>query len=111
MTRNLKTITVWMLLSVFVAPAGAGTKVSFNSEGTCLIDGMPFFPIGIWVYSLDAGVMADLHEHHFNTIVGVGFKPEDVPLIEEHGMMIIPTPMEGFLARKHSPALLGWYLQ
>ncbi|MBA3271032.1 MAG: hypothetical protein H0T71_11015 [Acidobacteria bacterium] len=95
---------------LLTASSAHGGKVTFSSDGTFLVDGKPFFPIGIWVYNLDAHVMADLHGHHFNTIVGVGFKPDDVPLIEKHGMMMIPHITDEFFAKKDSPALLGWHL-
>ena len=78
---------------------------------TCRVDGRPFFPIGCWLYSLDTDVMADLHEHRFNTVLGNGIKPADLPLIEKHGLMCIPMASdEWFAAAKDSPALLAWYL-
>src|SRR3954454_19394030 len=54
-------------------------KVDFGANGTPRIDGKPFFPIGVWVYGLNTDVMADLHEHHFNTILGHSFPPSDLP--------------------------------
>jgi hypothetical protein len=100
-----------LFLLVAALHAHAGMKVTFRGDGTCLIDGKPFFPIGIWVYGLSNDVFADLHDHHFNTIVGVGFAPTDIPAIEKHGMMCIPSANNAFLAAaKDSPSLLGWYL-
>ncbi len=64
---------------VCVASA-ARAKDSFRHDGMFVVDGKPFFPLGIWVYNLDSNVMADLREHHFNTVVGGGFKPDDIPL-------------------------------
>jgi hypothetical protein len=98
-----------LLLSATVALAG--TKVDFTKDGTCRVDGKPFFPIGVWVYNLDPAVMADLHEHRFNTVLGNGLLPKDLPLVEKHGMMCIPMASDEFVkAAKDSPSLLAWYL-
>jgi hypothetical protein len=96
-----------------LAPAVAlAHKVDFGPDGTCRVDGKPFFPIGIWVYGLDTNVMADLHEHRFNTVIGNGVKPTDVPLLEKHGMMCAPYGSDDWIAAvKDSPSLLGWYLE
>src|SRR3954451_19608032 len=86
--------------------ATAGTKVDFAADGTCRVDGKPFFPIGVWPYSLDPAVMADLHEHRFNTVVGSLFKPSDLPLIEKHGMMCVPMGSDDWVkAAKDSKSL------
>ncbi|HEX8523913.1 MAG TPA: hypothetical protein VF669_16785 [Tepidisphaeraceae bacterium] len=90
----------------------AASKVTFDIDGTPVVDGKRFFPIGMWIYGLNTDVMADLHEHHVNTLVGNGINPGDLKLIEEHGMMMIPPASDAFLAAaKDSPALLGWYLE
>ena len=91
--------------------ASAGTKVAFRADGICLVNGKPFFPIGCWVYNLDSAVMADLRAHHFNTVVGNGFVPGDLPLVEQQRLMGIPMASDEFVkAAKASPALLAWYL-
>lgn len=92
--------------------AARAGKVDFGPDGACRIDGKPFFPIGVWVYGLDPDVMADLHEHRFNTITGNGIKPTDVSMIEKHGLMCIPPGGDDFVkAFKDSPSLLAWYLE
>ena len=99
------------LIGALTARGQGATRVDFARDGTCRVDGRPFFPIGIWVYSLDTDVMADLHEHRFNTVVGNGVKPTDLPLLEKHGMMCIPMGSDEWLAAaKDSPSLLAWYL-
>jgi hypothetical protein len=99
-------------LSLFAPPASFAHKVDFGPDGTCRVDGKPFFPIGVWVYSLDTTVMADLHEHRFNMVVGNGLRPTDVPLLEKHGMMCVPNGTDEWIAAaKDSPSLLGWYLE
>lgn len=100
---------VFSLLAALPALAG---KVDFGPDGSCRVDGKPFFPIGVWVYGINPDVMADLHEHRFNTIVGNGIKPPDLSAIEAHGMMCIPPGNDEWLtAAKTSPALLAWYLE
>jgi hypothetical protein len=104
-------IAILLLTCAPCAMAG-GVKVTFDDRGDCCIDGKRFFPIGIWVYNLDTNVMADLHEHRFNTIVGGGFKPADLGLIEQHGMMCIPLSSDEFIkSARSSPSLLAWYLE
>ncbi len=105
---------LFFLVGVWIAASGAwaGSTVSFDPAGNAVVDGKPFFPIGVWVYGIDPNVMADLHEHQFNTIVGGGINPRDVKVIEEHGMMMIPLATDEFRAAgKDSKALLGWYLE
>ncbi|HTL28071.1 MAG TPA: hypothetical protein VL282_02570, partial [Tepidisphaeraceae bacterium] len=99
------------LLLLVATNSFAANKVAFNNEGICLVNGKPFFPIGIFVYNLNSDVMADLHEHRFNTICGVGYTAADLKLIEDHGMYVIPRPTDDFLALKDSPSLLAWYLE
>jgi hypothetical protein len=101
------------LIALFASAvcANGATKVTFDDHCLCRIDGRRFFPIGVWVYGIDANVLADLHEHRFNTVVGNGIKPADVPAIERHGLMMIPVASDDFVkAAKDSSALLAWYL-
>ena len=100
-----------LLCMCFSTSVFATNKVSFSDEGVCLVNGKPFFPIGMFVYTLNSDVMADLHEHHINTILGIGYTAKDMPLIEAHGMMVIPRPTDDFVALKDSPSLLAWYLE
>jgi hypothetical protein len=89
----------------------AGTHVAFRSDGIALVNNKPFFPLGIWVYSLDSNVMADLHDHCFNTIVGNGFTTKQMGFITENSMMAVPgLTDEFFVTSRGSPALLAWYL-
>jgi hypothetical protein len=89
----------------------AATEVTFAADGTCRVDGKPFFPIGVWVYGLSSDVIADLEEHRFNTVVGNGLKATDLPVLEKHGLKCIaPVSDEWLAAAKASPSLLAWYL-
>src|SRR4051812_3801939 len=106
-TRSLLAL---ILALCFTHPALAG-KVDFGPDGACRIDGKPFFPIGVWVYGLNSDVMADLHEHRFNTVLGNSLNPSNLPELEKRGMMIVPMGTDEWIAAaKASPSLLGWYL-
>jgi hypothetical protein len=86
------------------------SKVEFTSQGICLVDRKPFFPVGIWTYEVNTNVMAEIHDKQFNTIVG-GFNPDQLNYIHEHGIKTICfTGEEWFAAAKDHPALLAWYL-
>src|SRR5947209_1199375 len=71
-------------------PKGPPTKVTFRADGIALINGKPFFPIGIWVYEMNTNVMGDLHELRFNTVIGGGFEPDKLDYIYDNGMMAVP---------------------
>ena len=95
-----------LLVILLACGVASAHKVDFGPDGTCRVDGKPFFPIGIWVYGLDTNVMADLHEHRFNTVIGNSLKPTDLPLLEKHGMMCTPYGTDDWIAAaKDSPSL------
>src|SRR4051794_17959196 len=66
----------------------AGSNVKFNDEGIALVDGKPFFPIGVFIYNLDATVLAELHEVQCNTVLH-GFNSQQLDLLHQHGLMAI----------------------
>lgn len=108
---RFKLLIIFLILVSAGSLSRAGTKVTFRSDGIAMVNGRPFFPIGIWVYNLDGNVMADLHEHHFNTVIGNGFSPDQMKLIADNGMMAVPPCDKNFFpAAKSDPALLAWYL-
>src|ERR1043166_3949862 len=93
------------------AVKGPPTKVTFREDGIALVNGRPFFPIGIWVYEINTNVMADLHEHQFNTVIGGGFGADKLDYLYEQGMMAVPISGEEMVAKgKDHPALLAWCL-
>ncbi len=90
--------------------ASVGSHVSFNDEGIALVDGLPFFPIGIFTYDLNPTVLAELHELQFNTVLN-GFATNQLGLLHEHGLMAVcHTGPEWIIAATNHPALLAWYL-
>lgn len=91
----------------------AGSKVAFDSAGIALVDGKPFFPVGLFTYALDGTVMAELHEQQFNTVITLHaeHRPDQLDFIHQHGLMALcPTREDWLRAAKDHPALLAWYL-
>src|SRR6266705_6944158 len=88
----------------------AGSRVTFNEQGIALVKGKPFFPLGVFTYELNSEVLAELHEVQCNTILN-GFAPNQLDLIEQHGLMAVcGTTTDWLQAAQHHPALLAWYL-
>src|SRR6266576_788828 len=104
---------IWLI--VFTVPlctAGPppASRVSFNEEGIALVDGKPFFPIGVFTYNLDPRVLAELREVHCNTVLH-GFNPDQLNLLHDHGLMAVCETSEPWIkAAKDHPALFAWYL-
>src|SRR2546423_7399337 len=99
------------LFSVLVGTAFASPKTSFNSHGFIQVNGKPFFPIGIYLYELTPDVMKECKAKHFNTIIGNGFRADQLDYIHQNGMMCVPFSGDDYVkAGKDHPALLAWYL-
>jgi hypothetical protein len=100
------TLLTWSAAAV----AAPGSRVTFNDEGIALVDGKPFFPIGVFTYNLDPTVLAELREVHCNTVLH-GFNPDQLNLLHDHGLMAVCETSEPWIkAAKDHPALLAWYL-
>src|SRR5262249_34915812 len=103
-------VLLFLALPIFAAPA---SKVTFDAAGNTLINGKPFFPIGIFSYSPDTAALDDMRKNGFNTIVATteNHRPEHLDLMFSYGLRIICPPTDQWLeaARKH-PGLLAWYL-
>src|SRR6478736_6696563 len=90
--------------------APAGSHVKFNDEGVALVDGKPFFPIGVFTYNIDPTVLAELHEVHANTVLH-GFQPNQLDLFHQHGLMAVCYTSDDWIkAAANHPAMLAWYL-
>lgn len=96
-----------LLLACLALPAGA--RVAFDASGTALVDGKPFFPVGIYLYDFNSDVLAEIHQQGFNTVV-YAVNPSHLGTLKEHGLMTIPYATDEWLAVKDDPAILGWYL-
>ena len=100
------------LLSLSLAAiASAGSKVTFDDRGNTIVNGKPFFPIGIYVYDLSDAVMNDITSKGFNVVIGNGFGVDQFDFIHQHKMMAVPFSTPQFVEKvKDHPALLAWYL-
>ena len=93
-----------------IAAEAGGSRVGFNGEGIALIDGEPFFPIGMFTYELNPEVLAELRELQCNTVLH-GFQVDQLDLLHDHGLMAICDATEPWVeAAVAHPALLAWYL-
>ena len=94
--------------------------VALDLDGTCLVSGEPFFPVGIYCYEPTA--FEEVKELGFNTVVTHG-NMENLERCEELGLKVIgqiwpDSTSEGVAASteevvngiKDSPALLAYYL-
>ena len=110
------------LLYVGSSPA-ASSKISLREDGMMLIDGKPFFSIGIYGFkrremngmSCERGI-ADLAAAGFNTVqsYGIGKDPEYLEAVARHGMRIWMGPPNPetkesvkYLA---NPSVVTWYI-
>lgn len=100
---------------VLAATLGVATesKVSFDDAGNALVSGKPFFPIGLFTYSLDTKVIAEAHRLKFNTLTLLTehHKPEQLDWVKKEGFMALcPSTDEWVRAGSNHPAVLAWYL-
>lgn len=107
---SVAAFTFVLLLPSLSHAEPTGSHVSFNDEGIALVDGKPFFPVGVFTYEIDPGVLAELHEVRCNTVLH-GFNPNQLDLLHEHGLMAVCETSEPWQkAATNHPALLAWYL-
>jgi hypothetical protein len=106
----LTAILVFPARSPQLATAAPGSRATFNDEGIALVDGKPFFPIGVFTYNIDPTVLAELREVHCNTVLN-GFNPDQLNLLHDHGLMAVCHTSDDWIkAAKDHPATLAWYL-
>jgi hypothetical protein len=112
--RLVRLLSLTALLAFLASPPAAiaarGSRVAFNDDGIALVDGKPFFPIGVFTYNIDPTVLAELHEVQCNTVLH-SFNPDQLDLLHQHGLMAVCETSEPWIkAAKDHPALLAWYL-
>ena len=65
--RWITLLGLWVLVSA--AGAGDGpSRVELSKHGTVRVNGRPFFPVGVFTYSLDGTVLEETHEQQFNAV-------------------------------------------
>ena len=106
-------LLLWVL-SLIVSPAIAGSsRVTFDHAGTAVVNGKPFFPIGLFTYDLDGPTVAEIRKQSFNTVTLLteNHRPGQLDVVQKEGWMAVCPPTEQWLrAGTNSPALLAWYL-
>ncbi len=106
---------ILLLISTLICPCHAadtntGSRVTFDPNGIAIVDGKPFFPIGMFTYELTPDVLAELHELQCNTILN-GFRPDQLDMLQDHGIMAVCSGEDQWVkAVRNHPALLAWYL-
>jgi hypothetical protein len=110
----VKNVLCILILAVATRLASAGvTKVVFDDAGNTLVNGKPFFPIGLFTYSLDSKVMEEAHKLHFNTLIMLTehHKPDQLDWVRKESFMALCPSGEGWVrAGSNHPAVLAWYL-
>jgi len=87
----------------------AETRVRFDAQGNALVAGVPFFPIGIFIYAWDSITRPEILSKGFNTVI-YAVTPSDLPQLQADGLMTIPYAKDEWLAVKENPQILAWYL-
>jgi hypothetical protein len=101
-----------VLAAVSAVAAGRAT-VGFDEAGMTVVNGKPFFPIGIFSYSLDAATVAEIKRESFNAVclLTEHHRPDQLDWLTKAGLMAVCPPEEKWIqAGTNHPALLAWYL-
>lgn len=110
-------------------------KVGFNEDGFMLVDGKPFFPVGIYSLhtkdvKIDDNIMKEAKAAGFNCTIFYPQKPEmlmplldgidrygfkafvypTVPFQDRYGEVLPETEKKDIDVRRNHPALIGWYV-
>lgn len=113
----------WARDILYSPPVREVPKITLRDDGVTLVDGEPFFPIGIYSVcrrefngmNLDKA-FADLKAAGFNFAhtYGNAYEPEFLAAAEKHGFKLwvaATLPDRNLLdVGRHHPAILAWYL-
>ena len=112
-------------------PSESGCVVALRDDGAVLVDGKPFFPIGIYAVSecerngnSVENAFRDLKAAGFNTMLRSGRSKvnddEFLSLADKHGLMAIAMPAPSYKSdfvrqtlvpkKRHHKSVLAWYL-
>ncbi len=106
-------LSLCLLLAAISPAVAGGSRVSFDESGTALVNGRPFFPIGIFTYCLDGPTIAEIRKQGFNSVclLTENHEPKQLDAVQKEGWMAVCPPEEKWLrAGTNHPALLAWYL-
>jgi hypothetical protein len=113
--QTLRCLCACLLLGLpgFTALAASTPNVHFDPAGNTLVNGKPFFPIGIFTYALDRLIMPEVKKQNFNTVTLLteNHDPTQLDWVQKEGLMAICPPEPAWLrVGTNHPALLAWYL-
>jgi len=83
--------------------------VWFDSQGTAMVFGRRFFPIGVYLYDFSTATEAEVLRQGFNTVI-FAVTPNDLGRLHADNLMTIPYPTPEWMAVKDDPSILAWYL-
>ena len=67
-------------------------RVWFDGHGRCIVNGKPFFPVGMYSHIMSEEDAAVYASGPFNSVVVYGLsKRADLDLLAKHGIMYVPT--------------------
>lgn len=107
----MKGLVIAAVLAVALSCSAATARpcTQFDSQGTLLVNGQPFFPIGLYLYHWDDNVRKEVLSQGFNTVI-YGVTPKNLPELRANNLYTIPYGTPEWLAVRHDPAILAWYL-
>ncbi len=74
------------------APEPSMRRVSIDRHGRCIVNGKPFFPIGMYSHRMSEEDAAVYATGPFNSVVVYGLSERaDLDLLAKHGIMYVPT--------------------
>lgn len=94
-------------------------KVHFDGRGRTIVNGKPFFPLGVYVHPRDSEVpyLNRLKDSPFNCIIECSANRKMLDKFHAAGLMAIPRShwkendiRSVYAALKNHPALLAWYI-
>lgn len=88
---------------------GTTLHTRFSPDGVALVEGEPFFPLGVFLYDWSSYTQQEVVNQGFNTVL-YAVTGADTPSLHNLGLMAVPYATPDWLAIKNDPAILAWYL-
>lgn len=104
---------IFLVFAAAIGTNARASQVTFDPAGMLLVNGKPFFPIGIFSYALDKNIMPEIKKQSFNTVslLTESHEPGQLDWLQREGLMGLCPPEEKWIqAGTNHPALLAWYL-
>ncbi len=88
---------------------GTVLHTRFTPDGVALVEGEPFYPLGVFLYDWSSYTQQEVVQQGFNTVL-YAVTAADAPSLHNLGLMAVPYATNDWLAIKNDPAILAWYL-